>query len=86
MTQISCAQAEYQNNKKVTHRKRFLSLVEALLPWQRLAEVLSPSYFPNAAGKRGRPPIGLERMLRVYFLQQWYPLADEALEYAIYDS
>jgi hypothetical protein len=51
-----------------------------------LIEALSPSYFPNSAGKRGRPPIGLERMLRIYFLQQWYALADEALEDAIYDS
>ncbi len=37
-------------------------------------------------GERGRPPIGLERMLRIYFLQQWYGLADEALEDALYDS
>ena len=45
--------------------------------------VVEPHY---PAGKRGRPPIGIERMLRIYFLQQWYALADEALEDAIYDS
>ncbi|MDW7746668.1 IS5 family transposase [Halomonas sp.] len=86
MKQISFAQAEHQNKKKVTRRERFLAQMEALVPWQRLIEALSPSYFPNSAGKRGRPPIGLERMLRIYFLQQWYALADEALEDAIYDS
>ncbi|MBB3332782.1 IS5 family transposase [Halomonas campaniensis] len=86
MKQVSFAQAEYQNKKKVTRRERFLTQMEALVPWQRLIDALSPSYFPNAAGKRGRPPIGLERMLRIYFLQQWYALADEALEDAIYDS
>ncbi|WP_413615399.1 IS5 family transposase [Halomonas cupida] len=86
MKQISFAQAEHQNKKKVTRRERFLAQMEALLPWQRLIDALSPSYFPNAAGKRGRPPIGLKRMLRIYFLQQWYALADEALEDAIYDS
>lgn len=86
MKQISFAQAEHQNKKKVTRRERFLAQMEALMPWQRLIETLSPSYFPSSAGKRGRPPIGLERMLRVYFLQQWYALADEALEDAIYDS
>lgn len=86
MKQISFAQAEHQNKKKVTRRERFLAQMEALVPWQRLIDALSPSYFPNAAGKRGRPPTGLERMLRVYFLQQWYALADEALEDAIYDS
>ncbi|MGO1344269.1 IS5 family transposase [Chromohalobacter japonicus] len=86
MKQISFAQAEHQNKKKITRRERFLAQMEALVPWQRLINALSPSYFPNAAGKRGRPPIGLERMLRIYFLQQWYALADEALEDAIYDS
>lgn len=86
MKQISFAQAEHQNKKKVTRRERFLAQMEVLVPWQRLIDALSPSYFPNAAGKRGRPPIGLERMLRIYFLQQWYALADEALEDAIYDS
>lgn len=83
MKQISFAQAEHQNKKKVTRRERFLAQMEALVPWQRLIDALSPSYFPNAEGKRGRPPIGLERMLRIYFL---YALADEALEDAIYDS
>ena len=86
MKQISFAQAEHQNKKKVTRRERFLAQMDALVPWQRLIDALSPSYFPNSAGKRGRPPIGLERMLRIYFLQQWYALADEALEDAIYDS
>lgn len=86
MKQISFAQAEHQNKKKVTRRERFLAQMNALVPWQRLIDALSPSYFPNSAGKRGRPPIGLERMLRIYFLQQWYALADEALEDAIYDS
>ncbi|PXX94673.1 IS5 family transposase [Halomonas sp. LBP4] len=86
MKQISFAQAAHQNKKKVTRRERFLAQMDALVPWQRLIDALSPSYFPNAAGKRGRPPIGLERMLRIYFLQQWYALADEALEDAIYDS
>lgn len=86
MKQISFAQAEHQNKNKVTRQERFLAQMDALVPWQRLIEALSPAYFPNAAGKCGRPPIGLERMLRIYFLQQWYALADEALEDAIYDS
>ena len=53
------------------------------MPWARLVERLRP-FYPK--GERGRPPIGLERMLRLYFLQQWYGLADEALEDALYDS
>jgi IS5 family transposase len=57
--------------------------MERVVPWARLAVLIAPHY---PKGERGRPPIGVERMLRVYFLQQWYGLADEALEDAIYDS
>lgn len=86
MKQITFAQVEHQNKKKVTRRERFLAEMNVLVPWQRLLDALSPSYYPDSAGKRGRPPTPLERMLRIYFLQQWYGLADEALEDAIYDS
>jgi IS5 family transposase len=81
--QLSFAQAEYARKKKTTRRKRFLAEMEKVVPWARLVAVIAPHYPP---GKRGRPPIGIERMLRIYFLQQWYALADEALEDAIYDS
>jgi IS5 family transposase len=57
--------------------------METVIPWAKLLAVIEP-FYPK--GERGRPPIGLERMLRVYFLQQWYGLADEALEDALYDS
>ena len=53
------------------------------MPWARLVALIEPHY---PRGKRGRPPVGIERMLRLYFLSQWYALADEALEDAIYDS
>lgn len=81
--QMSFAQAEYAGKKKVTRRERFLSEMERWVPWARLVTVIEP-YSPK--GERGRPPIGIERMLRIYFLQQWYALADEALEDAIDDS
>jgi len=81
--QMSFAQSEYAGKKKVTRRERFLGEMERVVPWGRLCTVIEPHY---PQGKRGRPPIGIERMLRVYFLQQWYALADEALEDALYDS
>jgi transposase, IS5 family len=81
--QMSFAQSEYAMKKKVTRRERFLGDMEQVVPWPRLVEVIRPHY---PTGERGRPPIGIERMLRIYFLQQWYGLADEALEDAIYDS
>jgi transposase, IS5 family len=83
-TQISFAQAEYDKKKKLTRREVFLGKMEQVVPWSRLMEVIEP-YYPKS-GKRGRPPIGLERMLRMYFIQQWYGLADEAVEDAVYDS
>ena len=69
--------------RKVTRRERFLGAMEQVVPWERLVEVIEPH---DPKGERGRPPVGLERMRRIYFLQQWYGLADEALEDAIDDS
>ncbi len=81
--QPSFAQVEFAAKKKVTRREQFLARMEELIPWAKLLAVIEP-FYPK--GQRGRPPIGLERMLRVYFLQQWYGLADEAIEDALYDS
>lgn len=83
-TQISFALAEFECKKKVTRREIFLAKMEQVIPWSRLLEVIEPHY--PKSGKRGRPPIAVERMLRMYFIQQWYGLADEAVEDAIYDS
>ena len=81
--QTTFAQAEFAAKKKTTRREAFLARMEEVIPWPQLLAVIQP-FYPK--GERGRPPIGLERMLRVYFLQQWYALADEALEDALYDS
>ena len=81
--QTSFAQAEYAGKKKQTRRERFLGEMGQVVPWTRLVAMIEP-FYPK--GERGRPPMGVERMLRIYFLQQWYALADEALEDALYDS
>ena len=81
--QTSFAQTEYARKKKVTRRDKFLGEMEKVVPWARLVALIKPHY---PTGRRGRPPVGIERMLRIYFLQQWYGLADEALEDTIYDS
>jgi IS5 family transposase len=82
--QLSFSQAEYVSKKKLTRRDIFLAKMESVVPWARLVAVIEP-YYPKS-GRRGRPPIGLGRMLRMYFVQQWYGLADEAVEDALYDS
>ena len=81
--QGSFSQAEYAGKKKQTRRDKFLAEMEQVVPWARLVDRLRPLY---PKGERGRKPIALELMLRIYFLQQWYGLADEALEDALYDS
>jgi IS5 family transposase len=80
--QGSFAEVEYGAKKKQTRRDKFLAEMERAVPWGRLVERLRPLY---PKGERGRPPMPLERMLRVYFVQQWYGLADEAVEDALYD-
>ena len=80
---MSFAQPECERKKKTTRREKFLAEMERVVPWGRLVALIEPHY---PAGRRGRPPVGIERMLRIYFLQQWYGLADEALEDTIYDS
>jgi IS5 family transposase len=81
--QGSFSQAEFAGKKKQTRRDKFLAEMEEVVPWSRLVDRLRP-FYPK--GERGRPPVGLERMLRIHFLQQWYGLADGAMEDALYDS
>ena len=68
---------------KVTRRERFLGEMDAVIAWRRLLAVIEPHY-PKAGA--GRQPLGLEKMLRIYFLQQWFNLSDPQAEDAIYDS
>ena len=84
MSQRSFASAEYAMKKKRTRREKFLAEMERIVPWSRLIAVIEPLY--PKSGRVGRPPIGVPKMLRMYCLQQWYSLADEALEDALYDS
>jgi len=71
--------------KKVTRREQFLAEMDAVVPWGRLLALIEPHY-PKAGAKGGRPPMPLESMLRVYFLQNWYALSDPMAEETLYDS
>jgi transposase, IS5 family len=84
MSQRSFASAEYAMKKKRTRREKFLAEMERIVPWARMIAVIKPLY--PKSGRVGRQPIGVAKMLRMYCLQQWYGLADEALEDALYDS
>ncbi len=73
----------FEQYRRRTRRDKFLSTMEHLVPWSELCAVIEPHY-PRAG--KGRPPVGLERMLRMYFVQHWFNLADQACEEALLDS
>jgi IS5 family transposase len=73
----------FEKYGKKTRRAEFLEEMEQVVPWARLGGLVEP-YYPKAG--KGRPPVGVERMLRIYFLQQWFNLSDPAVEEALYDS
>lgn len=80
---MAADQSGYEQHRKPTRRDEFLATMQAIVPWEALCEVIEPHY-PKAGN--GRPPIGLERMLRIHFIQHWFNLADLACEEALYDS
>ena len=81
--QRTFASMAWQAKGKVTRRERFLAEMDAVIPWARLLALIEPHY-PKAG--QGRQPLGVEKMLRIYFLQQWFNLSDPAAEDALYDS
>jgi len=81
--QQTFASVAWSRKGKRTRRERFLAEMDAVIPWERLIALIEPHY-PKRG--RGRQPHDLERMLRIYFLQQWFNLSDPQAEEAIYDS
>lgn len=85
MHQLTFATAPgFETFRKTTRREVFLAEMHQVVPWAELCAVIEPVY-PQPA-RAGRPPVGVERMLRIYFLQQWFNLSDPAVEEALYDS
>lgn len=83
MRQLTLATVGFEKHGKVTRRARFLAEMERIVPWQQLCAEIEP-FYPKAGN--GRPPVGLERMLRLHFLQHWFNLSDPAAEEALYES
>jgi IS5 family transposase len=81
--QRTFASMAWSTKGKVTRRERFLAEMDTVIPWAGLLRLIAPHY-PKAGN--GRQPLGLEKMLRIYFLQQWFNLSDPQAEDAIYDS
>jgi IS5 family transposase len=75
----------FEKYGKTTRRAQFLADMEQIIPWPELTAAVQTVY-PKISENGGRPPIPLERMLRIYFLQLWFNLSDPAVEEALYDS
>ena len=83
MKQLTLAIAVFDRYAKTTRRAVFLAEMERVVPWSALCKLIEP-FYPKPGN--GRPPVGVERMLRLYFLQHWFNLSDPAVEEALYDS
>jgi IS5 family transposase len=83
MKQMTLGSTGFEKHAKATRRAQFLAEMDRVVPWKQLCALIEPVY---SKGTSGRPPSGLERMLRIYFLQQWFNLSDPAAEEALYDS
>jgi IS5 family transposase len=83
MKQTTFASLAWSGKGKVTRRERFLAEMDAVIPWPHLLRLIEPHY-PKAGN--GTQPMPMERMLRIYFMQNWFNLSDPAAEDALYDS
>jgi len=83
MRQRTFAEVGFDVHRKLTRRDRFLAEMERIVPWDALMDIVKAKY---PSGRRGRPPIGLDRMLRIHLLQQWFHFSDPEAEEALYDS
>jgi len=75
----------FEKYGKTTRRAKFLADMERIIPWPEVTAAVATVY-PKISEQGGRPPIPLERMLRIYFLQLWFNLSDPAVEEELYDS
>src|SRR5947209_9841620 len=83
MKQLTLAAVGFERYAKTTRRAAFLAEMEQVVPWSALCALIEP-FYPKPGN--GRPPVGVERMLRMYFLQHWFNLSDPVVEEALYDS
>ena len=83
MMQQTFSDIEYSNRKRITKRETFLNEMDRILPWAEWTEMIEP-FYPK--GRRGRKPRGIETMLRMYLMQNWFRLSGEGMEDAVYDS
>lgn len=85
MKQQSLETSGFEKYRKKTRKEIFLEQMNEIIPWTTLCKIIEP-FYPKASTLGGRPAIGIERMLRIHFLQHWFELSDPGAEEALYDS
>jgi transposase, IS5 family len=81
--QTSFSVSGFSTTSRTTRKQVFLAKMDKLMPWAAIEALIEPHY-PKAGN--GRPPKALSQMLRMYCIANWYNLADEACEEALYDT
>lgn len=81
--QLTFTDFEYERRRRITKKEEFLNEMDKVVPWKEWVDIITP-FYPN--GHRGRRPIEIETMLRMFLLQKWFDLSDEGVEDAIFDS
>ena len=66
-----------------TKKKEFLAQIDRIIPWGKWIALMRPCYYK---GERGNKPYDLERMLRIYMIQNLYNLSDTASVAEVIDS
>jgi len=77
MKQQTFTDIEYSKRRKKTKRDEFLGIMNEIIPWEGWVALKKPYYYD---GRRGHPPLGIEKMLRMYLLQIWFTLSDEGVK------
>ena len=85
MKQMSLSESGFERKIKRTRKREFLDEVNLVVPWAELVSLIAP-HAPQPGAKGGRPPFGVQTMLRIHFLQQWFNLSDPAMEKELYDT
>ena len=85
MKQLSLSESGFERKATRTRKREFLDEMNLVVPWAELVSLIAP-HASQPGTKGGRPPLAVDTMLRIHFLQQWFNLSDPAMEEALYDT
>ena len=81
--QLSLSALSDELSQVRTKKREFLAEIDRIVPWEKWISIIKPYYYK---GERGNEPYDLERMLRIYLVQNLYNLSDMAAVAEVIDS